>query len=55
MRRTIRSSGWGPRKVLGVPDFAHPAWTMTLLTVGMEMMGNLWPRDGVAVIIRRAA
>jgi len=55
MRRTIRSSGWGPRKVLGVPDFAHANWTLILLDEGMRMMGELWPRDGAAVIIRRAA
>lgn len=48
---TVRSSGWGPRRAIHYRpmDFIVPA-LVGVLAVGMS---ELWPRDGVAIIIRR--
>jgi hypothetical protein len=50
----VRSSGWGPRKDVGVPSIANTYWRKRLLAECLQWMGEKWPRDGVAVIIRRA-
>lgn len=53
VRIWVKSSGPGPRIGLGVPEGANAYWRQALLLVGVRLAGELWPRDGVAVIIRR--
>ncbi len=50
----VRSSGWGPRKNVGVPSIANAYWRRRLLAECFQWMAKAWPRDGVAIIIRRA-
>jgi hypothetical protein len=50
---TVRSSGWGPRGPLYYVALGSlvPAFVPVL----PEVVGELWPRDGVAIVIRRAS
>lgn len=50
----VRSSGRGPRKAVGVPSAANAYWRKRLLAECFRWMAENWPRDVVAVIIRRA-
>jgi len=51
----VRSSGPGPRRAVGVPTAANAHWRRRLLATYFQWMAEEWPRDGVAVIIRRSA
>jgi hypothetical protein len=50
----VRSSGWGPRKDVGVSTIANAYWRKALLAECFDWMTKQWPRDGIAIIIRRA-
>ena len=52
---TVRSSGHGPRKMLGVPLEANAHHRKVLLGHALRMIAGMWPKDGVAITIRRTS
>lgn len=51
----VRSSGWGPRKCLRGLFVGHAWWMDAWVRKTISKMVWNWPRDGVAIIIRREA